>query len=206
MQLVLNPFEVVVVVAAVCCGVWLWRECTSAATSKLNATIFARAAHRRGRDATRSRLVFTSDRPAAEVQDALRARLGIPFGVQTRIFARLYVSRTTARAVEFTFGSRLHTSFRSIAVLDDLPAGGCQGSYEVRSWEESHGLVTELDQLLEVQRRVVDVLGELGATVAVAATEPKRAPVRAKRPVRIAARPPARRLAPARLTLGRARS
>ena len=202
----LNPFETVVVLAAMCCGVWLWREGTSAATARLNRMLFSRSAHRRGQDATRSRLVFTSDRPAAEVLEALR--LSIPSGVQTRMFARLYVSRTTPRAVEFAYGSRLHTGFRSLVVLDDSASGGCEGSYEVRSWNEVHGLVNDLEELQELQRRMLAGLAELGATVALTA---KPGPVRVsaartKRAVRTPGRPPARRAARARLRLLRVRS
>ena len=206
-QLELNPFEAIVVVVAVCSGVWLWRESTSAATAKLNRTLFSRAAHRRGQEATRSRLVLTSDRPAAEVREALRIGLGIPTGVQSRIFERLYVSRTTPRAIEMTYGSRLYTSFRSLVVLDDVGSGGCAGSYEVRVWDESHGLVNDLDQLLDLQRRLLAGLADIGATVAQAAKpEPARV-LRAprKRIVRTAGRPPARRAAP-RLRVGRASS
>ncbi len=201
----LNPFELIVVVVAMCSGVWLWRQCTSAATSKLNATVFSRAAHRRGRDATRSRILFTSDRRASEVRDTLSRGLGIPVGVQSRMFGRLFVSRTTSRAVEFTFGSRLHTSFRTFAVMDDLPSGGCEGSYEVRAWEESHGLVNDLDELQELQRRVLAGLAEVGATGAGAAPEAKPVSVRGKRLLRMPARPQRWRPAPALLRPSRVR-
>jgi hypothetical protein len=206
--MVLEPFESVVVVVAVVSGVWLWREWTSVATRRLNQSLFARAAHRRGQEATRSRLVFSSDRPAAEIAEALRSGLGIPTGVHTLLVERLFVSRTTPRAIELTFGSRMHTSFRCLVVMDDLPTGGSEGSYEVRTWGESHGLVNDLDQLQAVQRRILDGLAQLGATVAVAAA-PERSRVAApprKRPVRSLTRPPGRRAAPARLRLGRARS
>jgi hypothetical protein len=202
--MVLDPFETVVVLVALLSGVWLWREWTSVATSRLNRSLFSRTAHRRGQEVTRARLVFTSDRPAAQLHEALRGELGIPAGAQTLLFEQLYVSRTTPRAVEYTFGSRVHTSFRTMVVLDDLPAGGCEGTYEVRTWEESHGLVNDLDQLQGLQRRVLSALPEVGATVAVAAREPERVAA-AKRIVRMPARPQGRRRTPARLRLGGAR-
>ncbi|MFC0678549.1 hypothetical protein ACFFGH_11935 [Lysobacter korlensis] len=210
--MVLDPLETTVVVVAVISGVWLWRQWTAVATKKLNQSLFSRGAHRRGQEATRARLLFASNRTAEEVGQALREGLGVeagvPAGIRALVLERLYVSRTTPRAIEFTFGSRLHTSFRSMVVLDDRPSGGCEGSYEVRAWEESHGLVNDLEQLQLVQRLVLAELADLGATVAVVAA-PERDSVRAaprKRRLRIPARPLGRRAAPTRLRLGRVRA
>jgi hypothetical protein len=144
---------------------WLVGKLKDAGVKQLSQKVLFRGTHQRGQAATRTKLTFTSDRSPDEVREAMRTGLGLPMGIQSTVLGRLYIRELKDREIVFASGSKLGHSFLSQLTLADRPDGGSSGEYEVLAWKHSQGIVSDVEQMTIVERKVRTVLEGLGAQV-----------------------------------------
>jgi hypothetical protein len=144
---------------------WIIGKLKDAGVKAVNQKVLFRGTHERGQAATRTKLTFTSDRSADEVRDAMRDGLDLPVGIQSAVLGRLYIRELKDREIVFASGSKVGNSFASQLTFADRPDGGSSGEYEVMAWKHSDGIISDVEQMRIVERKVRTVLEELGATV-----------------------------------------
>jgi hypothetical protein len=155
-------FGLVVLIVAVSIFIWARNAFWKAANQK----VFARKGHARGQSAVTSKSTFVvPGSSAADVVHAVVSTLGYPTTKPAVAPTMVLVGATETQAI-FARASRLSQSWEScLRVVDE--SDGASGDYGVVRWTLVDGIAAGWQEMEIVERRVGEIVTNLGGTVTV---------------------------------------
>jgi hypothetical protein len=151
----------ILLLAALGVVIWLWNRAKDAAWKAANQKVLMRGAHRQGKEAVGTVLIFDTAASAADVLEKVEG-FGWPREAQSSVMTNVYVPTANDRAIVFVSGSRLLQSFRSLLTLT-ATEGGTRGAYRVLEWKEGDGIVGDIKQMQAIEERLRRAVSELDA-------------------------------------------